>query len=388
MTVARPIKVMIVDDSAVVRQVLSAVLDRDPGIRVTGTAADPIFAMDRMNNDWPDVIVLDIEMPRMDGITFLKKLMGVRPTPVVICSTLTERGAAITMTAMGAGAVGIVTKPKMGLKSFLEDEASELIHTVKEAAAGNMRHAIATSAVLTSRARALPMKATVPTRPAPARGSMTTVGTDPLVAIGTSTGGTQALEVVLTSLSRIDAGIVIVQHMPEHFTAAFADRLDGLCEAEVVEASDGDPVLPGRILIAPGGRHLAVQRDGRHYRARVTDGPRVNRHKPSVDVLFRSVAICARSNALGVIMTGMGDDGARGLLDMHNAGAQTIGQDEHTCVVYGMPRVARELGAVDQEAGLTSIAGLIQRFVNPGRALRGPERDSSGRPGARGRARS
>jgi two-component system chemotaxis response regulator CheB len=360
---AAQIKVLIVDDSAVVRQVLSAVLDRDPGLQVTGAAADPIFAMDRMNKDWPDVIVLDIEMPRMDGITFLKKLMAVRPTPVVICSTLTGRGAAITMTAMAAGAVGIVTKPKMGLKSFLEDEAAELVTTVKAAAAGNMRRAAATSVALTNRSRVPAAGVPAPARPAPARGGVLVVGTGRLVAIGTSTGGTQALELVLTALPRINAGIVIVQHMPEHFTTAFAARLDGLCESEVIEASDGDLALPGRILVAPGGRHLTVQREDRHYRVRVSDGPRVNRHKPSVDVLFRSVASAAGGNALGVIMTGMGDDGARGLLEMREAGAQTLGQNEDTCVVYGMPRVARELGAVEQEVGITSIARVVQRFA-------------------------
>ena len=183
------------------------------------------------------------------------------------------------------------------------------------------------------------------------------------MAIGTSTGGTQALELVLTSLPRLDPGIVIVQHMPEKFTAAFADRLNGLCEADVVEAADGDRVLPGRILIAPGGRHMAIERNGAQYRARISDGPRINRHKPSVDVLFRSVAKCAGSNALGVIMTGMGDDGARGLLQMHEAGAQTVGQNEETCVVYGMPNSAMKLGAVDQEVGLPSIANVIMRFA-------------------------
>jgi two-component system, chemotaxis family, protein-glutamate methylesterase/glutaminase len=363
MTAPGRTKVLIVDDSAVVRQVLSAVLDRDPGIQVTGAAADPIFAMDRMNKEWPDVVVLDIEMPRMDGITFLKKLMAVRPTPVVICSTLTERGAAITMTALSAGAVGIVTKPKAGLKSFLEDEATELIHAVKAAAAGDMRRVKAASVALTSRSGKPSVRQGASSRMTPARGSVLTVDTARLVAVGTSTGGTQALELVLTSLPRVGAGIVIVQHMPEHFTTAFAARLDGLCQSDVAEATDGERVLPGRVLIAPGGRHLAIERDGAHYRARVSEGPRVNRHKPSVDVLFRSVASCAGANGLGVIMTGMGDDGARGLLQMHEAGAQTIGQDENTCVVYGMPRVAHELGAVDQEVALTSIAGLIQRFA-------------------------
>jgi two-component system chemotaxis response regulator CheB len=355
-TATGAIKVLIVDDSAVVRQVLTAVLDRDPGLRVTGAAPDPIFAMERMNREWPDVVVLDIEMPRMDGITFLKKLMSVRPTPVLICSTLTERGAATTIDALAAGAVGIVTKPSTGLRTFLQDEASELVRAVKTAAAGDMRRVTSTTADLARR----PLAAGKSTDRS--AGTTLKVTTDRVVAIGTSTGGTQALELVLRSLPRISAGIVVVQHMPEHFTAAFATRLNGVCDADVIEAADGDRVLPGRVLIAPGGRHLAIERDGAQYRARVSDGPRINRHKPSVDVLFRSVASCAGSNALGVIMTGMGDDGARGLLAMHTAGAPTVGQDENTCIVYGMPHAAKALGAVDTEVALSAIGPLIQRF--------------------------
>lgn len=369
------IKVLIVDDSAVLRQVLRTVLDNDPGIQVTGTAADPIFAMARMNEEWPDVIVLDIEMPRMDGLTFLKKLMAVRPTPVVICSTLTERGTATSVAAMSAGAVGVIAKPRSGLREFLAGEAAELVATVRSAAAGDARRIRATSVTLEHR-RAAPQAPPAPQRAGPvpdtpARPRAVTrtapaAGPARLVAIGTSTGGTQALELVLSSLPRIGAGIVVVQHMPEHFTRAFAARLNTLCAAEVVEAADGDPVAPGRILIAPGGRHLAVERAGCAYRARVTDGPRVNRHKPSVDVLFRSVAVCAGAAALGVIMTGMGDDGARGLLAMREAGARTIGQDEDTCVVYGMPKVAHALGAVDRQVALPAISGLLLRFAEQG----------------------
>ena len=359
MSPATSIQVLIVDDSAVVRQVLTSVLEREPGIHVMGSASDPIFAMERMNRDWPDVVVLDVEMPRMDGITFLKKLMSVRPTPVVICSTLTERGAETTMQAMAAGAVAFVTKPKSGLKSFLEGDAGEIVQAVRSAAAGDIRRV--KSAAVALAARPTPTVAAAGVRPTTRTALPNT--TDRLIAIGTSTGGTQALELELTALPRVGPGIVIVQHMPEMFTAAFAARLNTVCQAEVLEASDGDRVLPGRILIAPGGRHMTVERDGAQYRVRISDGPRVNRHKPSVDILFQSVARNVGSNALGVIMTGMGDDGARGLLQMRQAGARTIGQNEATCVVYGMPAVALKLGAVEKEVALNSIAPAIEQFA-------------------------
>jgi two-component system, chemotaxis family, protein-glutamate methylesterase/glutaminase len=347
------IRVLVVDDSAVVRQVVTAVLGRDPRIEVIGAVSDPIFAMERMNRDWPDVVVLDVEMPRMDGITFLRKLMSVRPTPVVICSTLTESGAETTMQALSAGAVAIVTKPTVGLKSFLETDEGDLASAVRAAAACDMRRMKA----MAGTPRPHPVAVTTP---APTRAMAVT--TDRFVAIGTSTGGTQALEVVLTALPRSSAGIVIVQHMPEKFTAAFAARLDGLCQVEVLEAQHGDRVLPGRVLVAPGGRHLSVRRDGAQYRVQISDSPAVNRHKPSVDVLFRSTAECAGPNALGIIMTGMGDDGARGLKAMRDAGARTLGQDERSCVVYGMPRVASELGAVQRELPLDQIPAAITAF--------------------------
>jgi two-component system chemotaxis response regulator CheB len=375
------INVLIVDDSAVVRQVLTSVLGADPSINVLGAAPDPIYAMQRMNKQWPDVVVLDVEMPRMDGITFLRKLMSVRPTPVVICSTLTERGAETTLQAMSAGAVAFVTKPRNGLKQFLESDGGEIIRTVKEAAAGDMRR----MAAVTNALRSMPRQpadrqaaAGSPVGPngagrataaatdaasGPRLGSLA-VTTDRLVAIGTSTGGTQALEAVLTSMPRVGPGIVVVQHMPEKFTATFAARLDSLCASEVLEASDGDRVLPGRVLIAPGGRHMTVRRDGAQYRVQVSDGPPVNRHKPSVDVLFRSVAEFAGRNAMGVIMTGMGDDGARGLKQMRDAGARTVAQNEATCVVYGMPAEAVKLGAVETELPLQAIPAVIQRFAS------------------------
>lgn len=353
---------MIVDDSAVVRQVLTALLGRDSAIEVIASAPDPIFAMDKMNAHWPDVIVLDVEMPRMDGITFLKKIMSVRPTPVVICSTLTEKGAATSMQALAAGAVGIVTKPKNQLKNFLEQDDGDIINAVKAAALADMRHVKALSiAQLQAPPKLIIDKTSLHTTDASQNVAMH-VTTDQIVAIGTSTGGTQALEVILTALPRTVPGIVIVQHMPEKFTAAFSQRLDSISELEVLEAKNGDRVLPGRALVAPGGKHMVVKRSGAQYHVEILDAPPVNRHRPSVDVLFRSVAKCAGANALGIIMTGMGDDGAVGLREMHDAGAETIAQDEKSCVVYGMPKEAVKLGAVDKITALSNIGGLIEAY--------------------------
>ncbi len=349
-----PIKVLVVDDSAVVRQVLSQLLKADPNIEVLAAVADPLFAMERMKIQWPDVIVLDIEMPRMDGITFLHKIMELRPTPVVICSTLTERGAQTTFEALAAGAVEIVTKPRVGLKSFLEESRQDLIRAVKAAAKAQIKR----PALRVSSKAPTPGPLAKPSTPSP----QTLQTTERIVAIGTSTGGTQALELVLTRLTRVCPGIVIVQHMPEKFTAAFANRLDTLCELEVREAQHGDRVIPGRALIAPGGRHMQVRRSGAQYYVDIVDGPPVNRHRPSVDVLFRSVAKAVGRSALGIILTGMGDDGARGLREMHDAGARTIAQDEQSCVVYGMPKEAVKLGAVDDIFPLSEVPGCIDSF--------------------------
>lgn len=346
------INVLIVDDSAVVRQVLSATLSQANDIQVMGAAADPVFAMEKMNKQWPDVIVLDVEMPRMDGITFLKKLMAERPTPVVICSTLTEKGAKTTLQALAAGAVSIVTKPQSNLRQFLCDSADELIQAVRAAARANLKRVMNPSAPRDTPARRMEAEA-LPGGSAMAR------TTENIVAIGTSTGGTQALELVLKDLPRVCPGIVIVQHMPEKFTAAFAERLNQVCAIEVREARHGDRVMPGRALIAPGGRHMLLKRNGAQYQVDIVEGPPVNRHRPSVDVLFRSVARVAGSNALGIIMTGMGDDGARGLKEMRDAGARTLGQDEQSCVVYGMPREAVKLGAVERELPLEQLAAAI-----------------------------
>jgi two-component system chemotaxis response regulator CheB len=360
---AEKIKVMIVDDSALVRQVVSQALAIDSGIEVIATASDPIFALEKMKTNWPDVLIVDIEMPRMDGISFLKKIMSERPTPVVICSSLAEQGAQATFEALSAGAVAIITKPKLGLKSFLEDSSNDIVQAVRSAARANMRAMRSATAIAPNPASAF-------NRPKNTADVMLTPGvnralertTDQLIAIGTSTGGTQALEAVLTKLPATSLGIVIVQHMPEKFTAMFAERLNGLCQIEVLEAKNGDRVIPGRALIAPGGRHMMLKRSGAQYVVEVADGPLVNRHKPSVDVLFRSVAKFAGANALGIIMTGMGDDGARGMKEMHDAGAKTIAQDEASCVVFGMPKEAIKLGAADQTIPLDQIPSAIVNY--------------------------
>lgn len=355
----KKINVLIVDDSAVVRQVLGERLASDPHIHVMGVAADPIYAMEKMQKQWPDVIVLDVEMPRMDGISFLRKLMAERPTPVVICSTLTEKAAQTTVQAMEAGAVSIVTKPKMGLKKFLEDSFSDIVGAVKAAAQANVRKLVSTTTF-----REIPAKHSadviLPAASLSATSTAMAQTTERLVAMGTSTGGTQALEAVLTKLPRVCPGIVIVQHMPEKFTAAFAERLNNICEIEVREAKHNDRVMPGLALIAPGGKHMLLKRSGAQYFVEVVSGPLVNRHIPSVDVLFRSVAKCAGKNALGIIMTGMGDDGAAGLLEMRNASARTIAQDEASCVVFGMPKEAIKLGGAERILSLQEIPAAIK----------------------------
>ncbi|QBI00250.1 protein-glutamate methylesterase/protein-glutamine glutaminase [Pseudoduganella albidiflava] len=348
----KPVNVMVVDDSAVVRKIVGEMLAAAPGIRLLHAVSDPLLAIERMKQAWPDVIVLDVEMPRMDGITFLKKIMAERPTPVIICSTLTEKGAQTTMAAMAAGAVAVIAKPKLGLRDFLNDSSAELVSAVRAAAQVNVRRLAARAAAPAQAPAKLTADAILPPA-AEARTPLQT--TERVVAIGTSTGGTLALEEVLTALPRVTPGIVIVQHMPEKFTAAFADRLDKLCQIEVREARHNDRVLPGRALIAPGGKHMLLRRDGARYCVDVIDGPLVNRHRPSVDVLFRSVARHAGANALGIIMTGMGDDGAAGLLEMRKAGARTVAQDEESCVVYGMPKEAVKRGGVEKSVPLKAI---------------------------------
>lgn len=354
------IRVFVIDDSATVRSVLRDILARDVAIEVIGSAADPLFAADKLKRDWPDVFVLDVEMPRMDGIAYLKKIMSERPTPVVICSTLTSQGARTTMQAFAAGAVAVIEKPKAGVKSFLVDAADDLIQVIKTAAKVSV-HNLQLSTVGASPPPPPPPKFTadqiIDSNP-----SAKTCTSERIVAIGASTGGTQALEAVLRGLPRDCPGIVIVQHMPEKFTAAFSERLNEVCQISVREARNGDQIVAGHAFIAPGGHHLLVRRSGTQYFTDVVDGPPVNRHRPSVDVLFRSVANFAGKNALGVIMTGMGADGALGLKEMQEAGSRTIAQDEASCVVFGMPKEAIKLGAADRVAGIHDIVLEVISF--------------------------
>lgn len=357
------IKVLIVDDSAVVRQVLTEQLNSINGVKVVAAAPDPLFAQRHLEQHAPDVIVLDIEMPRMDGITFLKKLMQERPTPVVICSTLTEKGAEITMQAMSAGAVDIITKPKVGLKSFIQDNKTLLGDAIKAAARARVTKLLKTCSPVTPKLSADVMLPEFHNRPL-------SETTDRVVVIGTSTGGTQALEQVLTQLPRTAPGVAVVQHMPGEFTSAFARRLNGLCEVEVKEAALNERLIPGLVLIAPGTHHMLLRRSGAQYRVEIKEGPLVSRHRPSVDVLFRSAAQCAGSNAVGIIMTGMGDDGARGMKEMHDAGAFTVAQDEATSVVYGMPKEAVKLGGVDVSLPLQQIPEIIARAPTRERFLK------------------
>jgi two-component system chemotaxis response regulator CheB len=347
---AEKVRVLIVDDSAVVRQTLTEILSSDAEIEVIGTAGDPYVAAERIAENVPDVITLDIEMPRMDGLTFLKKLMSQHPIPVVICSSLADEGALSTLKALEYGAVDIITKPKLGTRQFLEESRVVLCQSVKAAAAARL-HPLGPI-------HTVEPKLTADAVLSPATRAMVET-TEKVVVVGASTGGTEALKTLLETLPADSPGIVIVQHMPELFTRAFANRLDGLCAITVKEAETNDTVLRGRALIAPGNHHLLLKRSGARYFVEVKDGPLVCRHRPSVDVLFRSAARYAGQNAVGVIMTGMGDDGARGMLEMAQAGAFTIAQDEATCVVFGMPKEAIRMNGVSKVLPLGSIAGGI-----------------------------
>jgi len=346
----RKTRVLIVDDSAVVRQALEEILNSDPEIEVIATAADPVIAAEKLRREVPDVITLDVEMPRMDGITFLRKLMTQHPLPVVMCSSLTLDGAETTLRALEYGAVEIITKPRMGTKQFLEEARVRICDAVKAAARARVQPLAR---------RAVERKLTADVIMARPSGHAMAATTEKVVLVGASTGGTEALHDFLQALPPDAPGTVIVQHMPEHFTAAFAQRLDGVCQVEVREAAAHDGVVRGRALIAPGNRHTLLQRSGARYYVDVKDGPLVCRHRPSVDVLFRSGARYAGANAVAVIMTGMGDDGAQGLLELKEAGAHTIAQDESTCVVFGMPQEAIKRGAVDRVLPLPAIAGAV-----------------------------
>ncbi len=342
----RKLSVLVVDDSAVMRQVTAAVLSRDPGLSVS-VAADAIIALDKIARARPDVILLDLEMPRMDGLTFLRKIMREDPLPVVICSGVAGRGTPRAIEALEAGALEIVVKPQIGVREFLEESAVTLSEAVRGAAeAGAHRRVARPQPRLTA-------DAVLPRRAMPSGAGAR------LVVMGASTGGTEALMQVLSALPPECAPLVIAQHMPAGFTAAFARRLDAACRIEVKEAEDGEALLAGRALIAPGGRHLAGERTAAGYRARLLDGPLVSRHRPSVDVLFRSAAQAAGRDAVGVILTGMGDDGAAGLKELRDAGAETIAQDEASCVVFGMPRSAIALGAAAQVLPLSRVAEAL-----------------------------
>jgi two-component system chemotaxis response regulator CheB len=348
------IRVLIVDDSAVVRQTLTDTLLSDPMISILGAARDPYVAADMMAREAPDVIILDVEMPRMDGITFLHKIMSQHPIPVVMCSTLTEKGAETTLKALEYGAVDIIQKPKMGTKQFIEESKIRICDAVKAAARVSVKRVSASP-------RGVEKKLTADVMMPPPSSQAMVQTTERVVAVGASTGGTEALRVFLEALPGDCSGIVIVQHMPEGFTRAFSERLNGICRIRVKEAENGDSVLRGQALIAPGNKHMMLKRSGARYFVEIKEGPLVCRHRPSVDVLFRSTARYAGKNAVGVIMTGMGDDGARGMREMKEAGAHTIAQDEASCVVFGMPKEAIEMGGVDKIMPLDRIAPYVVR---------------------------
>lgn len=349
------IKVLIVDDSAIVRQTLAEILSSDPFIEVIATASDPFVAASRIKEQVPDVITLDIEMPHMDGLTFLQKIMNQHPIPVVICSSLSEKGSASGIKALELGAVDIITKPKVGTKQFFEESKIYICDVVKAAAQVRIKK-------YASKKHEIEPKLSADVIIAKNTSKAMIQTTEKVVVVGASTGGTEALRIFLEYFPLDSPGIVIVQHMPEHFTTAFAKRLDGICRLTVKEAEDGDTVIRGRALIAPGNHHLLLKRSGARYYVEVKDGPMVSRHRPSVDVLFRSAARYAGKNSVGVIMTGMGDDGAKGLRELREAGAYTIAQDEKTCVVFGMPNEAIKLEAVEKILPLSSIAGSVLNY--------------------------
>ncbi len=339
---AMPIKVLVVDDSALIRQLLTELLQADPAIEVVGTAADPLIAREKIKALSPDVITLDIEMPRMDGLAFLERLMALRPMPVVVVSTLTQKGAEAALRALELGAVDYVGKPLIDIRNGMAELGAELVAKVKVAAS------------VRPRARSLP---TAPKRPLEVDPRLSTAGR--IVAVGASTGGVETLQQLLMPLPATSPAIVITQHMPAGFTSSFAKRMDAQCAMTVSEATDGRRIMPGHVYIAPGARHLEVVRTGAHYACRLHDGPPVSGHRPSVDVLFHSVARAAGANAVGIILTGMGRDGADGLLAMRKAGARTLGQSEASCIVYGMPKMAMQAGAVEVELPVEQLSREI-----------------------------
>ncbi len=345
------IKVFVVDDSAVVRQTLQQLLQGEADIELAGSAPNPLIAAPMLRKSKPDVLLLDIEMPGMDGLTFLRQQMAEAPIPTVICSSLSTEGSRVALDALAAGAVAVVAKPRLGLKQFLEESRRELVGALKSAA------------------RSKPRLGSAPRPAVPAAGARQAVvpglhalSVNKPVVIGSSTGGTQAIEQILLSLPSDAPGIAIVQHMPEKFTAMYAQRRDGIYAMRIQEARDGDRLESGVVLIAPGGKHMQLRKNGGQYYAAVADGPPVNRHKPSVDVLFKSLAEATNGDALAIMLTGMGDDGARGMKQLHDLGVRTIAQDEASCVVFGMPKEAIKVGAVDQVMPLDNIPAAITQF--------------------------
>jgi two-component system chemotaxis response regulator CheB len=350
----KKIKVLIVDDSAVVRQTLEEILSSDPDIEIMATAGDPLIAFEKMRDELPDVITLDVEMPRMDGITFLQQLMLEQPLPVVMCSSITAEGSEAALKAMELGAVDIIQKPRLGVKQFLEESRVRICDAVKAASLAKIKGRGGAAGVKPLAAKPASDYAIPPI----IQHDMSVIH-NMIVLVGASTGGTEALRVFLEAMPTNAPGIVIVQHMPEHFTGALARRLNDLCRINVKEAQDNDTVTSGCALIAPGNLHTMLKREGSRYYVEVKDGPLVCRHRPSVDVLFRSAARYARDNAIGIIMTGMGDDGAKGMLEMKEAGGFTLAQDEESCVVFGMPKEAINLGAVDRVLPLEHLAAAV-----------------------------
>ncbi|MBN9430633.1 MAG: chemotaxis response regulator protein-glutamate methylesterase [Burkholderiales bacterium] len=379
---SKKIEVVVVDDSALVRSLMTQIIDSQPDMRCVGAASDPYVAREMIRRLDPDVITLDVEMPRMDGLDFLEKLMRLRPMPVVMVSTLTERGAEVTFRALELGAVDFVAKPKIGLSKGLQDAGREIIEKIRAAAQARVGRRSATAAAAAAGVRAPASAGTglgagagsagmgatgalgaTPPRASDGRGLR---GTERLVAIGASTGGTEAIRTILVELPADFPAIVITQHMPPGFTRSFAERLNSLCRIRVAEAAHGERLLPGHAYIAPGGRHLAVDRSGANYVSVLSDGEPVNRHRPSVEVLFDSVAQKVGPNAIGIMLTGMGRDGADAMRRMRDAGAYNIGQDEASCIVYGMPREAYLAGALNEVCSLTQIAGRLAERVRVG----------------------
>lgn len=362
----RKIRVLIVDDSASVRTTLSEIIAADPDLEVMATASDPYVAVERIRQEVPDVMFLDLEMPRMDGLTFLRKMMAQRPIPTVICSSITQEGSEALLQALEAGAVDVVTKPRVDTAQWLQDSSMRICDVAKAAAHAKLKGGavrrqapeLKVEAKLTADAVVAPLSAS---RAAALKLNMPV--TEPIVCIGASTGGTEALRTVLEALPAESPGTLIVQHMPEKFTNAFSRRLNGICAVEVREAEDGDVVRQGLVLIAPGNRHMVLHRSGSRYTVNIVDGPHVSRHRPSVDVLFRSASQQAGRNAMGVLLTGMGDDGARGLLEMRQMGSHTVAQDEESSIVFGMPKEAIQRGAAAKVLPLGRVANEINTYA-------------------------